>query len=343
MKRYDNTLYVSTQGAFLSKEGTNVVVRVERETRLALPVHTLGGIVCFGNVLCTPFLLGMCGREGVGVSFLSQNGRFMARLHGEQSGSILLRRAQHDATTNETFAAKVARAAVSAKIANSRVALQRALRDHGESIDRNWVGWSVRRLRRILTLLPKAEDLTAVRASEADAARAYFRAFNKLIVVDDSAFAFRGRTRRPPLDRVNAMLSFVYAILAHDVAGACEAVGLDPQMGFLHADRPGRASLALDLMEELRPILADRLVLSLINRKQVAAGGFRIQETGAVEMDDKTRKVLLVEYQNRKKQELTHPVLGEKVPLGLLPHVQARLLARSLRGDLAEYPPFFWK
>jgi CRISPR-associated protein Cas1 len=343
MRRHDNTLYVTTQGAYLCKEGTNVIVRVEQETRLALPIHTIGGIVCFGNVLCTPFLLGMCGQEGVAVSMLTENGRFLARVEGAQSGNVLLRRAQHEASMAENWATKVAAAVVSAKIANSRVALQRAIRDHGDKLDVPWVQWSVRRLRRLLALSTRQNDLVAVRALEADAARAYFRAFNKLIVVDEPDFAFRGRTRRPPLDRVNAMLSFLYAILAHDVRAACEAVGLDPQIGFLHADRPGRPSLALDLMEELRPILADRLVLSLINRKQVSAKRFNVQESGAVEMDDKTRKTVLVEYQKRKQTEIAHPFLEEKVTLGILPHVQARLLTRHLRGDLAEYPPFFWK
>lgn len=343
MRKHDNTLYVTTQGAYLKKEGTNVVIRVENETKLALPIHTIGGIVCFGNVSCSPFLMGMCAQEGVGISMLSENGRFMARVHGPQSGNVLLRRAQHEATWNETHAAKVAGSIVAAKISNCRVCLQRAIRDHGDKLDIPWVTWSVRRLRRLLMLCTRQDEIVQVRALEADAARAYFRAFNKLITVEGDAFRFKGRTRRPPLDRVNAMLSFVYAILAHDVVGACESVGLDPQMGFLHQDRPGRPSLALDLMEELRPVLADRLVLSLINRKQVAAKGFTIQESGAVEMDETTRKTVLVEYQKRKDTEIQHPFLGEKVTFGIVPHVQARLLTRHLRGDLAEYPAFFWK
>lgn len=343
MRRHDNTLYVTTQGAYLSKEGTNVLVRVEKETRLALPIHTIGGIVCFGNVSCSPFLLGMCGSEGVTVSFLNRNGRFLARVEGPQSGNVLLRRAQHRATVEEPRAAKVAAAVVSAKVANSRIALQRAIRDHGDKMDIGWVNWSVRRLRRVLALVSRARIIDDIRAYEADAAKAYFRTFNKLLVIEDDAFRFKGRTRRPPLDRVNAMLSFVYALLAHDVRSACESVGLDPQMGFLHADRPGRPSLALDLMEELRPVIADRLVLSLINRRQVAPGGFDIQETGAVEMDERTRKTVLVEYQKRKESEITHPFLEERITMGILPHVQARLLTRYLRGDLAEYPAFFWK
>jgi CRISPR-associated protein Cas1 len=343
MRRHDNTLYVTTQGAYLAKEGTNVLVRVEKETKLALPVHTLGSIVCFGNVLCSPFLLGMCGRENVAVTYLTENGRFLARVEGEQSGNVYLRRAQHRITAVPELAAPVAAAVVGAKIANSRTTLQRAIRDHGPGMDVAWVRWSVRRLRRLLALRDRRPDLVALRALEADAARAYFRAFNKLIVIDDPAFRFKGRTRRPPLDRVNAMLSFVYSLLARDVAAACESVGLDPQMGFLHADRPGRPSLALDIMEEFRAMLADRLVLSLINRRQVGARRFKVQESGAVEMDDTTRKTVLVEYQKRKQSELTHPYLGERVTIGLLPFVQARLLARFLRGDLAEYPAFFWK
>lgn len=343
MKRHDNTLYITTQGAYLSKEGTNVIVRVNNEIRLALPIHTVGSLVCFGNVLCTPFLLGMCGKQGVTVSFLTEQGRFLARVEGEQSGNVFLRRAQHSATTSEDCSVQVAGAIVGAKIANSRVALQRAIRDHRERIDTHWVNWSVRRLRRLVALCMRQNDLVAVRSLEADAARAYFRAFNKLIVVDDPDFAFKGRTRRPPLDRVNAVMSFVYALLVQDIKSACESVGLDPQMGFLHADRPGRLSLALDLMEEFRPVLADRLTLSLINRKQIKAKGFTVQESGAVVMDDETRKIVLVEYQKRKQNEITHPYLNEKMTLGILPFVQARLLARFLRGDIAEYPPFFWK
>jgi CRISP-associated protein Cas1 len=343
MRKHDNTLYVTTQGAYLKKEGTNVIVRIEQETKLSLPVHTIGGIICFGNVACSPFLMGMCASEGVHVSFLSENGRFLARVIGPQSGNVLLRRAQHEATMNDAHSAKVAGAIVAAKIANSRLVLKRALRDHGEKMDVSWVQWSVRRLRRLLALCMRQNDITGVRSLEADAARAYFRAFNKLIVIEDEAFRFAGRSRRPPMDRINAMLSFVYAILAHDVAAACESVGLDPQMGFLHADRPGRPSLALDLMEEFRAMLADRLVLSLINRRQVNEKGFKMQETGAVEMDDTTRKTMLVEYQKRKQDEVTHPFLNEKMTVGILPFVQARLLARFLRGDLAEYPAYFWK
>jgi CRISPR-associated protein Cas1 len=343
MRRHDNTLYITTQGAYVFKEGTNVVVRVNNETRLTLPVHTIGSIVCFGNVLCTPFLLGMCGAEGVGFSFLTENGRFLARVEGNQSGNVYLRRAQHRSTITHENAVRVTAAIVSAKVANSRVLLQRAVRDHGDRINVAWVQWSVRRLRRLLAVCGHRTDTVALRALEADAARVYFRAFNKLILVDDQAFAFKGRTRRPPLDRVNALLSFVYALLTHDVTAACESVGLDPQMGFLHADRPGRPSLALDLVEEFRAMLADRLVLSLINRKQVGAEGFKVRETGAVEMDDKTRKTVILEYQKRKQTEIEHPFLGERVTIGLLPHIQCRLMARHLRGDLAEYPPFFWK
>lgn len=343
VKRHDNTLYITTQGAYLSKKGTNIVVKAENEIRLTLPIQTIGSIVCFGNVLCTPYLMAMCGREGVGLAFLSENGRFLARATGAQTGNVLLRRAQHRSTESEKEAAVVASSIVKAKLANCRVTLQRAIRDHGTKMDVAWVTWSVRRIRRLLALSTRLQSLEQIRSLEADGARAYFRAFNKLIVTDDPDFRFAGRSRRPPLDPVNAMLSFLYTILAHDITAACETVGLDPQMGFLHADRPGRASLALDLIEELRPVLADRLVLTLINRKQVTSGGFVMQEAGGVEMNEKSRKIVLTEYQKRKQDELVHPYLKEKVTVGLLPFVQARLLARFLRGNLAEYPPFFWK
>ncbi len=343
MRRHDNTLYVTTQGAYISKKGTNVVVKADKEIRLTLPIQTLGSIVCFGNVLCTPYLMALCGREGVSMAFLSRNGRFLARVQGEQSGNVLLRRAQHRITATEQLACGVAACVVKAKLANCRTTLQRAIRDHGSKMDIPWVTWSVRRLRRLLALTMRTNDLKATRALEADGARAYFRAFNKLVVIEDSAFRFKGRSRRPPLDPMNAMLSFAYSILAHDVTAACESVGLDPQMGFLHADRPGRPSLALDLMEELRPVLADRLVLTLINRKQVLSTGFVKQENGAVEMTEKARRTLLTEYQKRKQDELLHPFLKEKITVGLIPFIQARLLARYLRGNLAEYPAFFWK
>jgi CRISPR-associated protein Cas1 len=343
MKRHGNTLYVTTQGAYLAKDGTNVVVRVEKETRLSVPVHTLDGIVCFGNVRCSPFLMGLCGKEGVSLSFCTEQGRFLARVLGPQSGHVLLRRAQHVKTASPEAAANFARCLVAAKIANSRRVLQRATRDHGETVPVEPLEEAGKRMAAILARLEQPAPLEEVRGLEGEAANLYFGVFGHLITGDKESFFFRERSRRPPKDNMNALLSFIYALLTGDARSACEGVGLDPQMGFLHADRSGRPSLALDLMEELRPVIADRLALSLVNRRQVSAEGFNVQEGGGVEMDDKTRKAVLVAYQKRKEEEITHPFIEETVTVGLLPHVQARLLARWLRGDLDAYPPFFWK
>jgi CRISPR-associated protein Cas1 len=343
VKTHDNTLYVTTQGTYLAREGTNVLVRVEKQTRLRIPIHNLGGIVCFGNVSCSPFVMGMCGQNGVAISFLTENGRFLARVLGPQTGNVLLRRAQHRMTADADRAADLARLVVTAKIANARSVLQRARRDHPDRVFPELIDTVVARMACILRELQRPMPLEQIRGTEGEAAKSYFVAFNELILQQKDAFFFHERTRRPPRDNVNALLSFLYTLLTHDVVSACESVGLDPQMGFLHADRSGRPSLALDLVEELRPMLADRLALSLVNRQQIDSKGFLRQESGGVEMDAATRKTVLVAYQKRKAEEIVHPFLQEKVTAGLLPHVQARLLARWLRGELDAYPPFFWK
>ena len=343
MKRHLNTLFVATQGAYLAKEGEAVVVKVEKQAALRVPVHTLGGIVCFGNVSCSPFLLGLCGERDVAVSFLTENGRFLARAHGYTSGNVLLRRAQYRRADDPAGSAEVARAVVAAKIANSRAVLLRAGRDHPERAAPERLGRSVAVLERCVVSVRGAASLDELRGIEGEAARAYFDVFDHLVTAQKDDFAFRGRSRRPPLDRMNALLSFLYSMLAHDVRAACEAAGLDPAVGFLHRDRPGRPGLALDLMEELRAFLADRLALSLVNRRQVQASGFRVTASGGVEMDDATRKTVLVAFQKRKQEEIRHPFLGESTTVGLLPHLQTRLLARFLRGDLDGYPPFLWR
>jgi len=343
MRRHDNVLYVTTQGAYLSREGESLLVRVEKETRFRVPVHTLGSVVCFGQVSCSPFLMGLCASSGVGMSFLTRNGRFLARVEGPVGGNVLLRKEQFRRAEDLGQSAGIARAAVIAKVVNSRTNLQRALRDHPENPGREEIAAAVRDLAYIAGALDSPLGLDEVRGLEGQAARMYFAVFDHLIVAQKDDFKFAGRSRRPPMDNVNALLSFLYAILGNDVRSACEGVGLDPQVGFLHRDRPGRAGLALDLMEELRPILADRIVLSLINRRQVAARGFRKSESGGVEMDDESRKSVLVAYQKRKDEELTHPFLNEKMTAGLLPLVQARLLSRFLRGDLDGYPPMLWR
>jgi len=343
MKKHLNTLFVTTQGAYLSKEGETVVVRVEKETRLRVPIHTLGGIVCFGNVLCSPFLMGFCAERDVAVSFLSDYGRFLARVQGPVSGNVLLRREQYRRADDMDMSARIARSILTGKLANSRAVLRRALRDHPEKIDGASVGEAAKRLGHSLENIQAGPPLNTLRGVEGESAHTYFSVFDHLIVSQKDGFSFRERNRRPPLDRVNCLLSFIYTLLMHDVRSALETVGLDPAVGFLHRDRPGRPGLALDMMEEFRPFLADRLTLSLINLNQVQAKGFTQSEAGAVLMDDETRKAVLVAYQKRKQDEIYHPFIEEKVTIGLLFHIQALLLARFLRGDLDGYPPFIWK
>ena len=344
MKKHLNTLFVTTQGAYLAKEGETVHVRANRETLLRVPVHTLGGIVCFGNVTCSPFLMGFCGEKDVTVSFLTERGRFLARVQGPVSGNVLLRREQYRRADDMAFSADMARAFLTGKLANSRTVLQRALRDHNEKINSNEVNRSVMQVGRALKRLQDENtELDKVRGIEGEAAQAYFEVFDHLIVAQKEYFAFSGRNRRPPLDRVNCLLSFIYTLLLHDVRSALESVGLDPAVGYLHRDRPGRPSLALDMMEEFRPFFADRLVLSLINLNKVRKEGFETMESGAVKMNDETRKTVLVAYQKRKQDEMVHPFLEEKISVGLLFHIQALLLSRFMRGDLDGYPAFIWK
>jgi CRISPR-associated protein Cas1 len=343
MKKLLNTLFVTTQGAYLAKEGETIVVKVEKEIRLRLPVHTIGGIVCFGNVSCSPFLMGFCAENGVGVSFLTEHGRFLARVQGPVSGNVLLRREQYRRADDQKAAADVARSVLTGKIANSRTVLQRVLRDHGDKVAAEQIGFAVKRLGNYLEHLNQDQPLDVLRGFEGDAAHIYFNIFDHLILAQKDDFSFQGRNRRPPLDNVNALLSFIYTLLVHDIRSALEAVGLDPAVGFLHKDRPGRPSLALDLMEEFRPFLADRLALSLVNLRQVQGKGFDKTDAGAVVMKDETRKTLLVAYQERKQEEIVHPFLDEKVKIGMLFHIQALLMARHLRGDLDGYPPFIWK
>lgn len=343
MKRHLNTLFVSTQGAYLAKEGEAVVVRIEQETKLRVPLHTLGGIVCFGQISCSPFLMGLCGENGVAISFLTEHGRFLARVHGFTAGNVLLRREQYRRADDEGAATEIARPMILAKLANCRTVLLRAARDHGVAGDQAALQRAAAQIERCLADAQRAPSLDVLRGTEGEGARAYFGAFDAMITAQRAGFAFHERSRRPPLDNVNALLSFLYALLAHDARSACEAAGLDPAVGFLHRDRPGRPGLALDLMEEFRAFLADRLALSLINRRQVQPSGFRAGESGGIQMDDTTRKAVLVAYQKRKQEEIRHPFLAEQTTVGLLVHLQARLLARYLRGDLDGYPPFVWK
>lgn len=344
MKKLLNTLYVTTQGAWLARERETVLVRVEQETRLRLPIHTLGAIVCFGQVSASAPLMGLCAERGVALAFLTEHGRFLARVLGPTSGNVLLRRDQYRRADDRAACAEIVSVLVAAKLANSRGILQRALRDRPSSSGSQPLQDAVAHLATLLrSVRGRNDSADSIRGTEGAGARAYFGVFDRLITQDDSRFRFTGRNRRPPSDPVNALLSFIYTLLRHDYTAALECVGLDPAVGYLHRDRPGRPGLALDLMEELRAPLADRLVLSLINRRQISGNGFTTQESGAVSMDDDTRKAVLIAYQERKRDMLRHPFLDEEVEIGLIPHVQAQLFARYLRGDLDAYPAFVWR
>lgn len=343
MKHLLNTLYITTQGTYLARDGETVLIRQEKETKLHIPIHTLAGIICFGQVSCSPPLLGLCGARNVTVSFLNEQGRFLARIQGPVNGNVLLRKEQYRRADNEEKSAEIARSVVIAKIANSRTALLRAAREHNDPFASEALSVASANLSRSLQLLASSLSLDSVRGVEGDAARQYFSVFDHLISSQKESFRFTGRTRRPPMDPINALLSFLYTLLVHDVSSALEGVGLDPAVGFLHRDRPGRPSLALDLMEEFRPVLADRVALTLVNRQQVQGKQFTVTETGAVLMDETARKEVLMAWQKKKQEEITHPFMGEKIAIGLIPHVQSMLLARFLRGDLDAYPPFRWK
>ncbi len=344
MKKHLNTLYVTTQGAYLKKDGETIAVQIEGRVVKRFPIHTIDGIVCFGNVGASPFLLGFCGERNVTITFLTENGRFLAKVSGPTSGNVLLRMAQYRMADDLSKSAQVTKCFLIGKIFNSRQVLERARRDHQEKIDVKSVQTASLRLKHTLKQLHiQSLPLETLRGLEGDAANSYFSTFNQLITAKRQDFFFHGRNRRPPMDNVNCLLSFIYTILLHDVRSALETVGLDPQVGFLHRNRPGRPSLALDMMEELRPFLADRLVLTLINLNQVRADGFKKSKGGAVTMNENTRKIVLTAYQKRKQDVITHPFLKKKMPIGLLMHVQAQLLAKCIRGDLDGYPPFLWK
>lgn len=344
MKKLLNTLYVTTEGAGLRKDGENLVAEIDGAERARVPLHMLGSVVVFGGIFISPPLIGALARGGVTLVLLDRQGRFEARVEGPVSGNVLLRRAQYRAADQPD---DIVRGIVSAKIANQRIVLQRALRDHGEELaadHRAATETAAERLSRILRRVAYTnEGADVLRGAEGEAANVYFAVFDNLIRSPDPDIRFCGRSRRPPLDPVNALLSFLYTLLTHDCRSAAECVGLDPAVGFLHRERPGRPSLALDLMEELRPVLADRLALSLLNRRQLRAGDFETRDGGAVLLSENGRKIVLTAWQERKKEERKHPFLDETAPLGLVPHLQAQLLARHLRGDLDAYPPWFWK
>ena len=343
MRKLLNTLHVMTQGAYLHREGETLAVKVDSELRLRIPALTLEGLVCWGRVSCSPPVLGLCSEHGIGVSFLSEQGRFIARVTGPISGNVLLRRQQYRIADNAEAALPIVQNIVAAKVANSRVVLLRAARETTDAHKQTALSEAAARLSWIGLDASRAASIDAVRGQEGLAGQVYFGAFDGMIGNPQDAFRFTGRSRRPPLDRVNALLSFTYALLRHDIASALETVGLDPAVGFLHTDRPGRPSLALDLMEELRSVLADRLVLTLVNRRQLSCEDFIEADGGGIEMKEDARKLVVSTWQEKKRDELEHPFLKERVPFGLVPYVQALLLARHLRGGLDAYPAFFWR
>ena len=346
MRKLLNTIYVTSEDAWMRKDGANLVVDVDGAERGRVPLHLLDGVVSFGRAGASPALMAACAEAGVTLSHLTPAGRFLARVEGARTGNVLLRRTQYRAADDAARVVPIVRAVVAAKSANQRAVVRRALRDHSTAMDdaaRAALDLAERRLTDAGRRALACGDVDSLRGIEGEAAMAYFGVFDHLLRVDGDAFRFRGRSRRPPLDRVNALLSFLYAMLGHDCRSALEAHGLDPQVGFLHADRPGRASLALDLMEELRPVLADRLALSLVNRRQVGADDCGLAAAGGVRLTEAGRKTVLTAWQERKRDELRHPFFDEAMPLGLVVSAQAQLLARHLRGDLDGYPAFFWK
>lgn len=343
MKKLMNTLYVTSPNAYLSLDGENVVVIVEETEKIRVPFHNLEGIVTFGYTGASPALMGQCAKRNIALTFLTHHGRFLARVVGESRGNVVLRREQYRMADQEDKSLEIAKNCITGKVFNARSVINRTLRDHGQRIDGERFKAVSNQLYNALTLIRDASSLEELRGQEGEAASRYFSLMDDLILQQKTDFYFHCRNKRPPLDNVNAMLSFVYTLLAHDVAAALETVGLDSYVGFLHTDRPGRASLALDIMEELRSVFADRFVISLINKRMIHGNGFEKQENGAVIMKDETRKEILRNWQERKQDKIKHPFLEETIEWGLVPHVQAMLLARFIRGDLDGYPPFLWK
>jgi len=343
MKKLLNTLYVTNPDAYLTKDGENIVVRLEEKEAFRTPVHYLEGIVMFSHLGASPAALGLCLERGIGVSFLSPYGKHLANINGMPQGNVLLRRKQYRLADGIVESAKLAGSFVIGKLAGCRTVLRRFASDYRETIDTNDIDAACKLLARNIVRISGNGDLDVIRGIEGESARAYFSVFDKLILNQKEHFYMRERSRRPPKDNVNALLSFFYTLLLHETKSALVTAGLDPYVGFLHRDRPGRLGLALDLMEEFRPYIADRLALSIINRQQITAGDFIEKESGGVILKDDARKTVIEAWQKRKAEEMTHPFLEEKIPLGLLPYSQALLLARHLRGDIAQYPPFIWK
>lgn len=343
MKKLLNSLYIMTKESYLTLDGENVVVSVDQEEKARFPLHTLEGIVCFNYAGASPALMGACASKGIDLCFFTPTGKFLARTMGEERGNVLLRKKQHLISLDEEESCRYARQFILGKIYNARWVLERATRDHSLRVPVEKMKDASNKLANALPIVRDINDLSRLRGIEGEAAQLYFAHFDSLILQQKTEFVFKGRSKRPPTDNVNALLSFTYTILANNCAAALQSVGLDPYVGFMHRLRPGRNSLALDLMEELRPVMADRFVISCINKRIITVKHFDEQESGAVWLNEDGRKAFFRAWQERKQESITHPFLKERVAWGLVPYTQALLLARSLRGDLDDYPPFLWK
>lgn len=343
MKHLLNTLYILSEDVYLSLDGENVVANREKQAVARYPLHTLQNIITFSYAGASPALMGACAQRQIGLAFCSPRGRFLARVCGESTGNVLLRRTQYRIADDPILCCQISRTMIFGKLFNARWSIERTRRDHGLRVDGEKLSAASQKIYTLLQQVKEETSAEHLRGLEGVAANAYFGVFDEMILGDKTAFFFHTRSRRPPLDAVNAMLSFAYSLLAHDCASALESVGLDSYVGFLHRDRPGRASLALDLMEELRPCMADRFVLTLINNHVIKPADFLHMESGAVLLTDEGRRTFLKKWQEKKKETLTHPYLEEKLPWGMIPYIQSLLLARYLRCDLDGYPPFLWK
>lgn len=342
MKKLLNVLYVTAPDSYLSLDGENVVIKKNENVAMRLPLHNLENIICFGYQGASPALMGACAERNIGLCFLTPHGRFLARVIGKVKGNVLLRKKQYLISENHEESVRIAASFLIGKLFNCRKVIERTLRDHAMLVEVDPLTEASKSIKESLLAIKGCKTIDDLMGFEGSAAKIYFGVFDQFIFQQRDSFYFKERSRRPPLDNLNALLSFLYTLLTSEVTSALETVGLDPYVGFLHQDRPGRPSLALDLMEELRPVFADRLALSLINRKQISGKGFTQKENGGIIMDDDTRKIVLTAWQERKKEVILHPYLNEKIDFGLIPYVQALLLARFLRGDLDAYPPFFW-
>lgn len=343
MRKLLNTLFILSEETYLSLDGENIVILAENSEKRRFPLHMLENIMCFSYKGASPALMGACAERKIGLSFFSPNGKFLAGVHGKEYGNVLLRKQQYKISDDKEQGVQYAKNMMMGKVYNSRWTLERTARDHKERVDYESIRKISAELQEGLLKIRTVDNIDQLRGIEGELASRYFSVFDELILNQKDDFIFQTRNRRPPMDRVNALLSFAYAVVERECANALRSVGLDPFVGFMHTDRPGRESMALDIMEEFRSILCDRFVLTLINTKTVRKDSFMKGDDGAVLLNDKGRKIFFNNWQNRKRELITHPFLKEKMEWGLVPYIQALLLARTIRGDIEEYPPFLWK